>query len=185
MVEPEVTQLLNSARQRMEQAQGVLSRNLAAMRTGRASPELIENLDVACYGSSMPLKQAGAITVEEGRTLVVQVWDRTLIAEVEKAIRNSPLEFNPVVAGEVLRVPMPSLSEEMRQKLVKQARSEGEKARIAVRNVRRDSLQRLKSLAGGKDEQRALETKVQQLTDSRIAGIDAVLKEKEAALMQV
>lgn len=181
----DIDQLLSDAQKRMEQAREVLMRTLATMRTGRASPELVEDMGVDCYGSSMPLKQVAAITVEQGRTLVIQPWDKTLIGEVEKAVRGSPLAFNPVVAGEILRVPMPPLSEEMRQKLVKQARADAEKSRVAVRNVRRDCIQRLKSLGGGQDQQRDVESRIQQLTDEQVASIDAVLKEKEAALMQV
>lgn len=116
--------------------------------------------------------------------LVVQVWDKGLVDEVDKAIRTSPLELSCVVAGDVLRVSMPPLSEEMRQKLAKQARAEAEKSRISVRNVRRDSIQRLKALCEGQDQQHSLETQVQQITDEQIASIDAALREKEAALMQ-
>lgn len=185
MMDEETDGLLNDAHKRMEQACEVLTRSLSAMRTGRASPELVENIEVDCYGSSMPLKQIAAITVEEGRTLVVQPWDKGLIGEVEKAIRTSPLEFNPVATGEVLRVPMPPLSEEMRQRLAKQARADAEKSRISVRNVRRDCIQRLKNLSGGQDQQRDLESRIQRMTDEQIAGIDAVLKEKEATLLQI
>ena len=181
----ETDELVDDAARRMTQAVEVFSQGLQAMRTGRPVPELIEDLPVQCYNSSMPLKQVASVTVEEGRTLLVQVWDKQIIEDVERAIRVSPLDLNPTVAGDTMRIAMPPLSEEMRHNLVRQARAEAEKARISVRNVRRDCMTRLKSQDGSQDAVHDLQAEVQKITDSRIADIDTLLEGKEASLMQV
>ncbi|MGI9345774.1 MAG: ribosome recycling factor [Gammaproteobacteria bacterium] len=177
-------ELLEDARRRMIQAVDFFRAALKGMRTGRPSPELLEDVQVDCYGSSMPLKQVASITVEEGRTLAVQVWDKDLVTSVDRTIRLLPMGLNPESAGTTLHIKMPSLSEEMRRNLVKQAKSEAEKARISVRNVRRDVIARYKSAEAAKDMHTSFNAQVQKLTDEQIEGIDRQLGEKESLLMQ-
>ena len=180
---------LNEYRRRMDGAVASLKTEFSGLRTGRANPALLENITVNAYGSEMPLNQVGSISVPEPRMLTVSVWDKTAVAGVERAIRESSLGLNPVVDGQTLRIPLPPLTEERRKELVKVAGQYSENAKIAVRNVRRDAMDTLKRMEKdgnmGEDEQKAHANDVQKATDSVIANIDAAFEEKSAEIMQV
>ncbi|MFK5979167.1 MAG: ribosome recycling factor [Rhizobiaceae bacterium] len=174
---------------RMEGAFASLKSDLAGLRTGRASANLLEPVIVEAYGQSMPINQVGTITVPESRTVAVQVWDKSMVGAVEKAIRESNLGLNPIVDGTNLRIPLPELNEERRRDLVKVAHQYGEQARVAVRHVRRDGMDELKKAEKasdiGEDEQHTLSDEVQSLTDGKISDIDGVIAAKEIEIMQV
>jgi ribosome recycling factor len=174
---------------RMHGAVSVLKGELSGLRTGRASPSLLEPIHVEAYGSSMPLNQLATISVPEARMLSVQVWDRTMVQAVDKAIRSAALGLNPIVEGTLLRIPIPELNAERRQDLVKVAHKYAEQARVAVRHVRRDGLDLLKKEEkdGGvsEDEQKKLADQIQKLTDQTIGEIDQMLATKEAEISQV
>lgn len=180
---------ITSITTRMQGALSVLKDEFGGLRTGRATASLLEPINVDAYGSSMPMPQVGTIGVPEPRMLSVQVWDKTLVAAVEKAIRNSNLGLNPVVDGQTVRVPIPELNEERRQELSKVASQYTEQARVAIRNVRRDGMDQLKRLEKdshiSQDEQKAWSDEVQTLTDSMIKQADEALHDKEAEIMQV
>ncbi|MEG6509635.1 ribosome recycling factor [Methyloligella sp. 2.7D] len=180
---------LNDIEKRMRGALSVLKHEFAGLRTGRASASMLDPITVNAYGSSMPLSQVGSVNVPEPRMLTIQVWDKTLVSAVEKAIRESDLGLNPVIEGELLRLPIPELNEERRQDLAKVAHKYAEQARVAVRNVRRDGMEHLKRMEKdgemGKDEHHGFSTKVQDLTDTVIKEIDESLASKEAEIMQV
>jgi ribosome recycling factor len=174
---------------RMNGAVDVLRREFSGLRTGRASASLLEPLTVPAYGGEMPLNQVGTVSVPEPRMLSVQVWDKSLVKAVEKAIRTSDLGLNPSVDGTLIRVPIPELSEERRSELAKVAARYAEAARVAVRNVRRDGMEQLKRLEkdgelSQDDHHRAAES-VQVLTDSEIKQINDLLAAKEAEIMTV
>ncbi len=174
---------------RMVGAVDVLHREFAGLRTGRASTALLEGLVVAAYGSQMPLNQVSTIGVPEPRMLTVQVWDANLVKAVEKSIRESDLGLNPQVEGNLLRVPIPELSEERRVELSKVAGKYTEQARVAVRNVRRDGMDSLKQMEKSseisKDEHRRRGEEIQKLTDNHVARIDEMLASKEKEIMQI
>ncbi len=174
---------------RMDGAIEALRKEFAGLRTGRASTALLENVNVDAYGAKMPMNQVGSISVPEPRMLTVQVWDNSLVKEAEKAIRESDLGLNPQTEGNLIRVPLPELSEERRVELTKVAAKFGEQARVAVRNVRRDGMDTLKKNEKdgdiSKDEQRARGEEIQKLTDDHIASIDKMLEEKEQEILQV
>ena len=180
---------LDDLQRRMNGAVEVLRTEFGGLRTGRASTSLLEPLVVEAYGSQMPLNQVGTINVPEPRMLSVQVWDKSLVAAVEKAIRGSGLGLNPVVDGQLLRLPIPELTEERRVELGKIAAKYAEQARVAVRNVRRDGMDQLKKLERdgeiSQDEQHMYGEDVQQMTDEVIGNIDTLLAEKEQEIMQV
>ena len=163
--------------------------DMKKLRTGRAHPSLIEHLKVDYYGSEAPLQQIASIAVEEGRTLVVSPWEKTMVQAVEKAIHKSDLGLNPLTAGAVIRIPMPPLTEERRRDLTKVVRHDAENARVAVRNVRRDVMADIKEMLKEKmisqDDERRAETEVQKLTDKHVAEIDQLLAAKEKEIMQV
>ena len=163
--------------------------DLRKLRTGRAHPSLIEHLKVDYYGSEVPLQQVASISVEEGRTLVVSPWEKSVVQAIEKAIHKSDLGLNPSTAGTVIRVSMPPLTEDRRRDLTKVVRHEAENARIAVRNVRRDVMADIKEMLKEKllsqDDERRAETEVQKLTDKHVADIDQALAAKEKEIMQV
>jgi len=177
------------AQTRMTKSVESLKSNLAKVRTGRAHPSLLEHLQVNYYGSVVPLQQVGSVNVQDSRTLVIQVYDKGAIAPVEKAIHESNLGLNPQSAGQSIRVPLPPLTEERRKELAKVVKGEGEQAKVAVRNVRRDGNEALKKLLKDKlvteDEERRAQDEVQKLTDSKIAEIDKLLADKEKELMSV
>lgn len=159
------------------------------IRTGRANPSILDGVKVDYYGNPTPISQTANISVEEGRTLAISPWDKSLISEIEKAILKSDLGLNPNTTGDLIRVTMPVLTEETRQEYIKQARSEAENARVAIRNIRRDANNAAKdSQKSGdisEDDLRRLEDEVQKVTDTFIESIDNELKKKEADLLEI
>ena len=184
-----LNEIRDDARARMEKSIGNLESNFAKIRTGRAHPSILDSVTVDYYGSEVPISQVANINVEDARTLMVQPWEQPMIAVVEKAIMKSDLGVNPVTNGNVMRIPMPVLTEERRRDLTKVARAEAENARVAVRNVRRDANGDIKSLLKDKDitedESRQAEDSIQKITDEMVAKVDALLKEKEETLMEI
>jgi ribosome recycling factor len=180
---------LDELKGRMQKSIASLKDELAGLRTGRATPSLLEPVVVEAYGSKMPLNQVATVTVPESRMLSVQVWDRGLAGAVEKAIRNSGLGLNPAAEGVVIRVPLPELNEERRRDLTKVAHNYAEQARVAVRHIRRDGMDLLKKLEKdgdlAQDESRKLADQVQAATDNAVGEIDRVVAVKEQEIMQV
>ena len=172
---------------RMEGAVEALKHDLGGLRTGRASTTLLDPVTVEVYGSKMPLNQVATVSAPEPRMLSVQVWDKTNVGHVEKAIRSAGLGLNPINDGQTLRLPIPDLTEERRKELAKLASQYAEKARIAVRNVRRDGMDNLKTDEKknviSEDERKRHETEVQKLTDSTIADLDAAASAKEKEIL--
>lgn len=184
-----IEDILKDADERMDKTLKALRSELSKIRTGRAHPSLLEHISVNYYGSQVPLNQAANISVLDARTLGVAPWDKNTVADIEKAILNSDLGLNPVTAGSVMRVPLPALTEERRKELTRVVRSEAEKARIAIRNIRRDANHHMKELLKEKmiteDEDRREEDKIQKMTDAHIKDIDQTLEVKEAELMEI
>jgi len=177
---------LDQTKQRMEGAIDALRKEFSGLRTGRASANLLDSVHVDAYGSSMPLNQVGNVNVPEPRLLTIQVWDAGLAKAVEKAIRDAGLGLNPQPDGQLIRVPVPELSQERRVELVKIAGKYAESARIAVRNVRRDAMDEIKKQkTGSEDEQKSQSEKVQKLTDDCIKKIDETLAHKEKEISHV
>jgi ribosome recycling factor len=180
---------IKDIRKRMDGAVEVLRRELGALRTGRASASVLEPVTVEAYGTRMPLNQVGTIGVPEPRTITVHVWDKSLVKAVEKAIRSADLGLNPQVDGDIVRVPLPELTEERRQELVKVAHKYAEQARVAVRNVRRDGMEQLKRMEKegllSQDEHRHWADEIQKLTDHHIAEINRLLEQKEKDILTV
>ena len=177
---------LKGLEKRMEGALGALKNEFSGLRTGRASASLLEPITVDAYGSQTPMNQVGTVGVPEPRTVSVQVWDKSLVGAVEKAIRESGLGVNPVVDGTTVRVPVPALTEERRVELTKVAGKYAEQARVAVRNVRREGMESIKKGDGlSEDEQKRLSDQVQKLTDAMIKKVDEALSKKEGEIMQV
>lgn len=172
-------------KRRMQGAVSALRTELGGLRTGRAAASLLEPIHVDAYGASMPLNQVGSVSVPEPRMLSVQVWDKALVSAVDRAIREANLGLNPIVDGTLLRIPIPALTAERRQDLVKIAHKYAEQARVAVRHVRRDGLDTIKKTEKGEDLQRQLTEQIQKLTDETIAEVDSVLATKEAEITQV
>ena len=174
---------------RMKRSVEVLMEEFGGLRTGRASTSLLEPLIVDAYGSQMPMNQVGTVSVPEPRMLSVQVWDKSLVSAVEKAIRESSLGLNPMIEGQLLRIPIPELTQERRVELTKVAGQYAEHARVAVRNVRRDGMDQLKKLEKdsfiSEDEHRDQAGEVQKLTDEMVGKIDEALAAKEEEIMQV
>lgn len=184
-----IADIKKDAQARMSKSVEALKSNLQKIRTGRAHPSLIEHLQVNLYGGHMPLQQVGNITVQDSRTLSIQVYDKSAIGPVEKAIYESNLGLNPMSAGQLIRIPLPPLTEERRKDLAKVVKGEGEQSKVAIRNVRRDANEAVKKLLKDKlvseDEERKAQDDIQKLTDGKIAEIDAVLADKEKELMEV
>ncbi|HLF58496.1 MAG TPA: ribosome recycling factor [Alphaproteobacteria bacterium] len=174
---------------RMDGALEVLRKEFTGLRTGRASANLLEPVQVEAYGSRMPLQQVGTVNVPEPRLITVQVWDKSVVKAVESAIRDAGLGLNPMTDGQLVRVPIPDLSEERRNEITKIAHKYAEQARISVRNVRRDAMDKLKHMEHegdmSQDEHREWNTKVQKLTDEHITKIDDALAAKEHEIKQV
>ena len=172
---------------RMAGAVEALKHDLGGLRTGRASTTLLDPVQVTVYGSSMPLNQVATVSTPEPRMLSVQVWDKINVGPVDKAIRSAGLGLNPIVDGQTLRLPIPDLTEERRKELAKLASQYAEKAKIAVRNVRRDGIDSLKTDEKkgvfGEDERKRHEVEVQKLTDATIADIDATASAKEKEIL--
>ena len=180
---------LEDIRRRMSKTVADLEREFGRLRTGRAATSLLEPVMVSAYGRSMPLNQVSSVNVPESQMLSVQVWDRSLVQAVEKAIRTADLGLNPVVDGQTVRVPIPMLTEERRQELTRIAAKYAENHRIAIRNVRRDGMERLKvNERNGdisRDDHRTLVDKVQKLTDNMVAEIDKCLEIKSGEIMRI
>ena len=178
-------ELINNTSKRMEKSLSSLSSAFNKIRTGRANPALLDDIKVDYYGNPTPLNQAANISVEEGRSLVISPWDKSLIPEVEKAILNSNLGLNPSTSSDLIRVTMPALTEETRQDYIKQARSEAENARISIRNIRRDSNSSAKEEQNNgdisEDDLRRIEDRVQKETDKYISLVDEELKDKRVS----
>jgi len=182
-----IDDIKSDAAERMGKSVHALETELAKLRTGRAHPSLLEHISVSYYGSDTPLNQVANVTVEDGRTLVVQPWEQSMVSAVEKAILESDLGLNPNTAGTVIRIPLPPLTEERRRDLAKIVRNEGEQAKVAVRNIRRDANSELKNLVKEKlitedDEHRGQEV-IQNLTDQHVKEIDQRVEQKEKDLM--
>jgi ribosome recycling factor len=179
----------NELRRRMTGAIDSFKKELSGLRTGRASVSLLEPIQVEAYGSHMPLSQLGTVGAPEARMLTVQVWDKSMVKAVEKAIREANIGVNPMVEGQLIRVPLPPLTEERRKELVKLAHKFAEHARVAVRNVRRDGMEALKQMEKDhkitEDEHRKRGTEIQKLTDEQIKLIDETLAAKEKETMHV
>jgi ribosome recycling factor len=184
-----IADVKKTAEQRMRKTVEALKTDLAKVRTGRAHTGLLDHIMVDYYGTSTPIPQVGNVTLLDARTIAVSPWDKKMAPAIEKAIRDSDLGLNPAAMGETVRVPMPSLTEERRKDLIKVVRHEGENARVAVRNVRRDAIHHLKELLKQKkvaeDDERRAQDDIQKLTDRSIADIDKLLQQKEADLMAV
>jgi len=174
---------------RMGKSVEALVHEMAKIRTGRAHPALLDHVLVNYYGNEVPIKQVANINVEDGRTLAVTPWERSMVATVEKAIMSSDLGLNPSSAGNVIRVPLPPLTEERRRDLIRVVRQEAEQARVAIRNVRRDANQELKDLVKEKliseDDEHRGEEVIQKLTDQHTKEVDKVLQDKEKDLMAI
>ena len=174
---------------RMGKTLEALKTEFSKVRTGRATPSLLDHITVDYYGSQTPLNQIAKVSVEDSRTLSVTPWEKTMVAPIEKAIMTSDLGLNPASAGTVIRVPMPPLTEERRKDLVRVVRQEAEGSRVAVRNIRRDANNDLKALVKEKeiseDDERRAQEAVQKLTDQYVAEIDSVLAQKEKELMEI
>jgi ribosome recycling factor len=181
--------IVKDLRRRMEGALDVLRKELAGLRTGRASVSLLEPVTVDAYGSSMPLNQVATVSVPEPRLISVQVWDRGLAKAVDKAIREAGLGLNPQTEGQVIRVPIPDLTEDRRRELTRVGAKYAEQARVSVRNVRRDGLDPLKKKEKdgeiSQDQHRKLQHDIQALTDDYIKKIDETLAQKEKEILQV
>ena len=184
-----IKEIIKDAGVRMGKSVESLRQSLVKVRTGRAHPSLLDHLLVDYYGSEVPISQVANINVEDSRTLIISPWEKQMVQPIEKAIMKSDLGLNPATAGTVIRIPMPPLTEETRRNLVKVVRNDGEAAKVAIRNIRRDANGDFKSLLKEKeiseDEERDAEDEVQQLTDKYVREVDKVLEEKEADLMEV
>jgi ribosome recycling factor len=182
-------QLIADAQKRMDATLETVRRELSAMRTGRASLAMLDGIRVDYYGTPTPLNQVGNLSIPDPTLITLQPWDPSLLQVIEKALRTSDLDLNPQNDGKLIRIPIPSLTEERRKTLVKHAHTHAEEARVAIRNVRRDTNEHLKKLLKDKtvsedDEKHAL-AEVQKLTDQHIQKIDETLKKKEAEIMEV
>lgn len=184
-----INEIKADAKDRMTKSIESLKSQMSKIRTGRAQPALLDGITVEYYGAATPLRQVANIVAEDARTLVVSVFDRTMAQAVEKAIMTSDLGLNPASAGTSIRVPLPPLTEERRRDLTKLVRSEGEQARVAVRNVRRDCNADLKTLLKDKeiteDDDRRAQEEIQKLTDTFVKQIDDLLAAKEKELMEI
>ncbi|MDR7443779.1 MAG: ribosome recycling factor [Armatimonadota bacterium] len=184
-----IQEVLADARQRMQKSVEATRRELAGLRTGRAHPGLVEHIRVEYYGTPVPLNQLATITAPEPRLLVIQPWDRSALRNIEKALMQSDLGLHPTSDGNVLRVPIPPLTEERRQDLVRLARKLAEEGRVAIRNIRREARETIEELEDegeiSEDEARRAQEELQRLTDRFIEEIDALLQRKEAEILEV
>jgi len=184
-----INDIKQSAEQKMLKSLEVLKADLGKVRTGRAHTGILDHVQVDYYGSMLPINQVANITLADARTITVQPWEKPMIAKVEKAIRDADLGLNPATNGDLIRVPMPMLTEERRKDLIKLVRGESEAAKVSVRNVRRDANDTLKKLLKdkeiGEDEERRAQDDIQKITDKHIAEVDKLLQAKETDLMAV
>lgn len=184
-----INDIKKTAEQKMQKALEVLKNNLSKVRTGRAHAGLLDQVMVEYYGNMVPISQVGNVGLADSRTITVQVWEKPMLAKVEKAIRDSDLGLNPSNSGDMVRVPMPALTEERRRDLIKVVRGEGEDAKVSVRNIRRDANEHLKKLLKdkeiGEDDERRSQDEIQKLTDKYVAEVDKALQVKETDLMAI
>lgn len=184
-----IDEIKKDAHDRMGKSISSLKQALSKVRTGRAHPGLLDHLTVDYYGTDVPISQVANVSVEDGRTLAVTPWEKPMVQAIEKAIMKSDLGLNPATAGTVIRIPMPPLTEETRRDLVKVIRGDGESAKVAVRNIRRDANNDLKELLKEKeiseDEEHGAQDNIQTITDQSIADIDKIVSDKEADLMEI
>jgi ribosome recycling factor len=177
------------AKTRMGKSLEALRHELAKIRTGRAHPSLLEHIHVNYYGTEVPISQAASVTIDDARTLAVTPWDKSMVQVIEKAILTSDLGLNPNTAGQVIRIPLPPLTEERRVELGKVVHNEGENAKIAIRNIRRDANHHLKELLKDKDisedDERRAETEIQQITNDAVSRVDEIVAEKEKELLEI
>jgi ribosome recycling factor len=184
-----IDDFLGDATQRMDKSVDATHEHFNSVRTGRATPALLDRINVDYYGTPTPLKNLATISAPEARLLTIQPFDPTSVKQIEKTIQESDLGLTPSNDGKIIRLPIPQLTEERRKELVKVVRHMAEEGRVAVRNVRRDAIKHLEELVKngsvGDDDERAAETRVQKLTDEHVAKIDDLLKRKEAEIMEV
>ena len=184
-----IAEIKKQAESKMDQSITAFKNSLARIRTGRPSPALLDSIQVEYYGSMVPLSQVANVSLLDARTLSVQPWEKDMTPKIEKAIRESDLGLNPASMGELIRVPMPPMSEERRREMTKIVRHEGEQAKIAIRNLRRDANDAIKKLVKDKeateDEQKRSEADIQKVTDRHVADIDALVAAKEKDIMEV
>ena len=184
-----LAEIKQDGRTRMNKSLESLRHELAKIRTGRAHPSLLEHVHVDYYGSEVPIGQAASVAVEDARTLSVTAWDKSMVKVIEKAILTSDLGLNPSTAGQVIRIPLPPLTEERRKELGKIVHHEGENAKIAIRNIRRDSNHHIKELLKEKqiseDDERKAELDIQNITDLAVAKVDEIVAEKEKELLEI
>ena len=184
-----IADIKKQAMEKMGKSLETLKHDLQKIRTGRAHTGLIDHLRVDYYGSEVPINQVASVSLSDARTIAIQPFEKKMIPVVEKAIRDSDLGVNPATSGDVVRVPMPALTEERRKELAKIVKHEGENAKVAVRNIRRDAMTHVKQLLKdseiGEDEDKRAEKEIQQLTDKAVADIDKAVAEKEKDLMAV
>ncbi len=181
--------LKKDATKRMAKSIEALRADLTKIRTGRAHTSLLDHITVEYYGSQVPLNQVANISIGDARTLTVSAWEKKMVPVIEKAILNSNMGLNPVTTGDLIRVPLPALTEERRRDMTKIVRNEGENARVAIRNIRRDVLSDIKQLQKDKeiteDDERRAQDEVQKITDKHIAEVDNVIAAKEKDLMEI
>ena len=184
-----ISELKKNTEAKMVKSMEALKTDLAKVRTGRAHTGILDHVQVDYYGSMVPVNQVANVTLVDARTIGVQPWEKPMVAKVEKAIRDSDLGLNPATQGDIIRVPMPALTEERRKDLIKVVKHEGENAKVAVRNLRRDANNHLKdALKKGdipEDDERKAQDEIQKLTDKYVAEIDKLLAQKEGELMQI
>jgi ribosome recycling factor len=184
-----ISEIKKQATEKMAKSVETLKHDLAKVRTGRAHTGLIDHLRVDYYGAEMPINQVANVTLSDARTITIQPFEKKMIPVVEKAIRDSDLGVNPATSGDVIRVPMPALTEERRKELTKVVKHEGENSKVAVRNIRRDAIAHVKALLKegevSEDEDKRAEVEIQKLTDKSIADIDKLVADKEKDLMTV
>lgn len=179
---------LDDLQRRMDGAMTSLKHEFASLRTGRAAAHMLDPINIDAYGAVTPINQVGTVNVPEPRMLTINVWDKSLVGKVDKAIRASGLGINPVVDGTIIRLPIPELNEERRRDLTKVAAQYGEHARVAIRNVRRDGMDQIKkakSAGMSEDDQKIWADEIQELTDKTISAVDKALEHKQAEIMQV
>jgi len=184
-----IQDIRKTATEKMGKSVETLKNDLSKVRTGRAHTGLIDHIRVDYYGTDMPINQVANVTLSDARTIQIQPFEKKMVQVVEKAIRDSDLGVNPATSGDVIRVPMPPLTEERRREMTKIVKHEGENAKVAVRNIRRDAIQHLKDLLKkseiGEDEEKRAQDEVQKMTDKAIAEIDRLVAEKERDLLAV
>lgn len=184
-----IADISSQADAKMGQSLAALETNLSKIRTGRANPALLDTIHVEYYGSHVPLSQVASVSLLDARTISVQPWEKNMAAKVEKAIRESELGLNPANMGDLIRVPMPPMSEDRRREMTKIARAEGEQAKIAVRSLRRDANEAVKRLVKDKeateDEQKRAEAAIQKATDAHVSRIDQLVAAKEKDILEV